>query len=376
MHNTLRNQITCAWFAIGASSVALAQPGYHSYFLYQGNDHPNEAENYWSEEAQGLAHDDDHWYLTSALDLWRVPVGEDLAREEPSANVRLKRIQDTPLGAQGYDHYGDLELFVRDGRKYLFIPVTGGPCPAIAVFEPDTLVYIDHVCVQTASWVALDPAGRLYVCDGRLYRYDVDWVALAGGSLVLSNRTDITLADSNGATLLWTAQQGGAFSSDGELLYISTGFPTVSPEHDGIHVFDTGSWRRIRKSSDGEMPFNFSYTTGVESEEPEGLTIWDLNDGRAPGMRGELHVILLDNDFPSDDDVFIKSYSAIIHVNRSHSGPETGRSNEPFNTLSEALDAAWNGARLRLRAQTYPGARTLNKRIRLEASGGVARIGG
>ena len=152
-------------------------------------------------------------------------------------------------------HFGDLEHFEHQGRRFLFIPITGpdgGPCRAMAVFDPDTLDYIDHACIHSASWVALDPAGLLYVCDGAaLYRYEVDWELLAGGTLRLGSETRIPVRDENGRSLNWTVQQGGAFSSDGELLYIATGYPDAPAGPDGIHVFSTTTWRRVRKSSDG-----------------------------------------------------------------------------------------------------------------------------
>jgi hypothetical protein len=53
---------------------------------------------------------------------------------------------------------------------------------------------------------------------------------------------------------------------------------------------------------------SFDHSTTVR-EEPEGLTFWDLDaDGRAPGLRGQLHVVLLDNDLVTADDVYVKHY--------------------------------------------------------------------
>ena len=367
------------WLAAVWPAAALGQAGYQAHYLYLGHDHPNEAENYWSQEAQGLAHDDDHWFLTQVTDLWRVPVEDNLAADNPGPNVRHKAIEDTPLSRAGYNHFGDLAHFEHQGRRYLFIPITGpegGPCPAIAVFDPDTLNYVDHACVRTASWVALDLAGLLYVCEGTaLFRYEVRWDLLADRNLQLESETQIPVRDENGRSLNWNAQQGGAFSSDGALLYISTGHPDHPAGPNGIHVFDTTTWRRVRKSSNGSMPFNFAYAPRLESEEPEGLTIWDLDDGRAPGIRGQLHVILLDNDWPSDDDVFVKHYTTKIYVDGGYRGSENGRPDEPFHTVREAYNLAWNGAQIHIRARNYPENFTLSKRVRMTAWGGTARIG-
>lgn len=360
-------------------ATVTAQSGYQAHYLYLGHDRPSYVENYWSEEAQGLAHDGDHWYLTSALDLWRVPVGDDIAAEEPGPNVRHKSIEDTRLSDFGYNHFGDLEHFEHDGRRYLFIPITGpedGPCHAVAAFDPDTLEYIDHDCVHNASWAALDPDGFLYGCDGvALFRYTVRWDLLRGDTLRLESETRIPVFDENGRTPDWTAQQGGAFTSDGELLYIATGYPDAPPGPDGVHVFDTATWRRVAKSSNGNMPFNFAFTPEVEWEEPEGLTLWDLDDGRAPGIRGQLHVILLDNDWPSQDDIVVKHFTTKIHVDGGYGGSENGRPDQPFNTVREAHNLAWDGAQIHIRARTYRENLTMNKRVRLTTQGGTVRIG-
>ena len=46
------------------------------------------------------------------------------------------------------------------------------------------------------------------------------------------------------------------------------------------------------------------------NEEIEGLTIWDLDDGRAPSIEGQVHVILLDNDTLFNDDFYFKHMRA------------------------------------------------------------------
>jgi hypothetical protein len=41
-------------------------------------------------------------------------------------------------------------------------------------------------------------------------------------------------------------------------------------------------------------------------EEIEGLTVWNLDDGRAPGIRGQVHVLMLDVGEVSNDDLYFK----------------------------------------------------------------------
>jgi len=41
-------------------------------------------------------------------------------------------------------------------------------------------------------------------------------------------------------------------------------------------------------------------------EEIEGLTVWNLDDGRAPGIRGQVHVLMSDLEDASNDDLYFK----------------------------------------------------------------------
>jgi hypothetical protein len=53
-----------------------------------------------------------------------------------------------------------------------------------------------------------------------------------------------------------------------------------------------------------ELPF---LSGGDYDEEPEGLTWWDLDRSDAPGIEGQLHAIVLDND-DNGDDIYFKHY--------------------------------------------------------------------
>lgn len=48
---------------------------------------------------------------------------------------------------------------------------------------------------------------------------------------------------------------------------------------------------------------NLHFTDG---EELEGLTLWDLDDGRAPGISGQIHVVLINDGGASNDDWYFK----------------------------------------------------------------------
>ena len=54
--------------------------------------------------------------------------------------------------------------------------------------------------------------------------------------------------------------------------------------------------------------FPVDYSPGQPGEELEGIDIWDLSDGRAPNIRGQIHV-MMGNDYTLGDDLlYFKHY--------------------------------------------------------------------
>jgi hypothetical protein len=191
--------------------------------------------------------------------------------------------------------------------------------------------------------------------------------------------------------------QGGVFSPSGDLFYFLSGIHNGHDPDEGINVFDTRSsgtntWRRLLRSHQGDdyQPFWYHIDPGCCTyEEPEGLTIWDLDDGRAPGIRGQLHVVVLDNDascdkglsdggnsvWYDDDDVTLYHYINTIYVDSSYTGSARGVPEAPFNTIGEAYNLAWNGARIKIQTGSYSEKPAFSKQIQVLAQGGTVRIG-
>ena len=369
----------------------VAQSAYESYYSFLG-DYPDEAENEWSVEAQGLTHDDTAWYVTQKGALWKFPVDVDLADPPTPGTGGVERtllVNCTELVLAGYNHFGDLSYLEYAGQGFLFIPVEcvpncGGPPPAIAAFRADTLQYLDHFSVaqRDAPWCAALPPDMLYSSDfngSMIERYVVSWQHLVGTPPVLLLETlvpPLYLYDEEGIPLSVQAKQGGAISPNGQLLYLTTGSLECHADH-GIHVFDLSSGRRVQRSTNGSGYFNYQFNCALNEEEPEGITIWDLDGGEAPGIAGQLHVLLLDNDeWPhGDDDIYIKHYTQTIYVDDSYGGPGNGTPAAPFNTVGEANDLAWDGARISVRAGSYPEMLTFSTRMLVRAEGGIVVIG-
>jgi hypothetical protein len=375
---------------------------FDSYFLYNlWEDHPYDEGCDWAENVQGLAHDRDYWYITQTEVLWRIHVSCDLVSVSPSDTTRVKRIflnDIKELTQEGYNHFGDPCYYAFNGIGYVIVPLEwrgDTKHPAVGVFRASDLSYLRHVHIgdplkDAAAWAAVDPEGNVYMSHDNDYaavrRYSVNWAKLdQGGALELSPLADFRLRDEAGNLLDLNAVTGGDITERGSLLYLLSGTMDGHQDNDGINVFDMQTGRRVARSqSKGYSPVNpppdpdegrfvYGWSPGLwDYEEPEGITIWDLDDGRAPGIRGQLHALVLDTVW---NDVAMKHYTQTIDVERGDSWYEWGSRNLPFNTVNEANDAAWNGCRIRIKANTYPETLTFSKRMEVVAWDGHVVIG-
>lgn len=64
-----------------------------------------------------------------------------------------------------------------------------------------------------------------------------------------------------------------------------------------------------------------------------------------------------------------------INVNGAYGGEELGTPSQPFNTVGEANNFAWDGSRIRIQAGSYREPITFSKRLTVLASGGSVIIG-
>jgi hypothetical protein len=265
------------------------------------------------------------------------------------------------------------------------VPASYGK-PGVAVFKADTLEFkgYQRFWVQTKNgpYVAVDPQGSLYSSNGdnvsEINRYSMNWEKLTEESTlepleILS--PPLSLSDEQGNNLTLKSIQGGVFSPSGEVLYL-VAKDTANSAADGIQVIDVSTGRRVQYSTNGYGYFNFEYNPSfLTSEEPEGITIWDLDDHNDPRVRGQLHVLVLDNDEGDDDQIYISHYTGIIDVNSAYTGQERGTPSQPFNTVNDANNLAWERARIRIKAGNYPENITFSKRIEVVADGGIVTIG-
>ncbi len=297
-----------AWKANDATNLLYITSSYAQesefFFKYLG-DYPAETNPGWHEGVDGLAHDRNNWFITQETEIWKIPVSIDLNESSSRRAVRHLSIRNYPALA-AYDHFGDPDYFELDGRGYLIVPVEGVD-KAIALFNADNLEYVAQALTSQShlSWCAIDPQGRLYSSefDGvdRIIRYETNWDLWRRWISSSTTTTLLGVASAIRLSATFNGVQGGEITPSGELLYLVA---------NGIQVIDLATGQRLIESSNGRGVFNFAFdprSWPFAHEEPEGLTIWDLDDGRAPHIGGQLHVLLLDNG-PGADDVYIKHY--------------------------------------------------------------------
>lgn len=425
---------------------------YQQYFRFIERSHEDE-ESWFSQEVQGLAHDNKFWYITdngykkSKGDehIWKVCVTEDLGRNElgepawcdyceapceqgvqsDTINVPIKSgnniVWRNLVHDLGYNHFGDPDVYkASNGEYYLLVPLEGGP-PAVAVFRTDNLRCIGYAVLpenpgrpterpDAAGWVAVDREGYIYTSpdrwdleDGRgarLFKYRVNWDELTLPEALMMKIDyieTIILKDENGNPLdRWSMAggayaQGGEFSPDGRLLYVTSGGEGENPDLEGITVFDTWTWRRIARSTNEEGEF-FYYDpingSLFEELEAEGLTVWDLDEGVnsctdpfvSYKYHGQLHVLVLENEL-DEDDFQLYHYTNTIYVESTcPSSSSDGRLRYPFKKVSDALAyynanqrfdyGFWTACRIKIHAGRYvPEALTFDRTVQITGWG-------
>lgn len=375
-------------------SAAAAQPQYQQYI----GGYP-QAETNWSDDTQGIAHDDNNWFITQTEVLWKIPVARDLRTVTSTSTGVIRRSLSFYPSLSAFHHTGDPVVYrLPNGADILLVPLEGSGQPAtIALFDCATLAYITRFTLASqagdAGWCAVDADGIIYSSlqhASSLTAYFVDWPHFVStGVILITPLTTQGMYNESNQPLDLVTMQGGEFGPGG-LLYLSSGFYSDSnslADREGIHIMrklvgsqGTIQWDRIAHSTRGTGGhFDYYYNPGTVTgaEEPEGLTIWDLDDGRAPGIRGQLHATVLTNQLDAGN-IDFKHYSYIINVNAAgtcQSGLVRGAPTCPHTTVTAAVANAWDGSEIDIQAGAYSGPLTVSTRTTLRAIGGTVRIG-
>jgi hypothetical protein len=371
--------VTFAWTA---SALACATPD----FL---GDYPKDEELPWSENVQGVAHDDGHWFFTNQDSLIKLPADfplhEDPDFDNPTADLRRRQLDDSAyeqLEDRGINHFGDIDYY----GGFIFAPLE---TPAlfvlgqqvqlarswIAVFDPSDLSLLSLTEVtddqgEKAGWLAIDPwTGYLYSSPSHvsdeIVRYEIDLGHLQATSNIdqsLDLRDRVRLAEtpsdpagSDGAPLTKPLRhmQGGVFTPWGDLV-LENGFIDDSSDVDrgGIHIFrPVGASRQATKfqlveesvNETGLGGFRFAYDVDFD-EEPEGIDWWNRGPASVPlGAQGQLHGQMVDNTqfFEGEsapDDLYFKHYFVDYSCLPDFDGDGLATSEEVDEQATDPLD--------------------------------------
>lgn len=251
-------------------------------------DYPSNSTLPWSWILQGVAHDADSWYVTSQYGLWKLPVDHPLDDHDAGW---MRTVPIPPdLWSRGYDHFCDPEF----SNGALYVPLEGAGPAQVLVYDPDLNLIASADVIPSGStteapWLAIDPnSGLLYTSNFQItpdnpIRVFRPRFGFGVGRVLffLDYVGTYTLRDEVGTPIVLDDVQGGAFSPNGHL-YL------VSDVAGAIVSFDASGRRRTTTPVD--------YTGWHSRQELEGITFWDLDSGRAPNIRGQLHLTMAKRD--------------------------------------------------------------------------------
>lgn len=300
--------------------------------VYRGNAPSKSESPDWSESAQGIANDGEHWFFTNRRRLMKyernwsgVHAGPD---DGKLASVGIPR----ELRRRGINHFGDPDYH----GGYVFVPFEGPRSlrAVIAAFRASDLSLVDWVDItryqHKTGWVAVDvPAQQVYTslsslsADHQFHRYDLHLSKIDNGveGDFLTRAEPMAALDFGGEPIAgrFIYMQGGVFTPWGDL-YIAAGRAAQLPTRTraGIHLFrrtaDGRAFQLVQSTNNqsvdrGTCDFAYAFAPrAAGGQEPEGIDWWNQNDDPHARYPGQLHAILLDNQV-DDDDVWLKHYT-------------------------------------------------------------------
>jgi hypothetical protein len=260
--------------------------------------YPDDVEWQFNNDIQGITHDDGNWFFTRTVYSW-----DPFNGAEPEYGVIAKAPVSFDLGHEPHEQIAEPDEWLKAGFNHfgaltrrgslLYIALEGSSGCAIGVWDTDIRFYVGLGLVpgiKKCGWIAYNPRDNLFYMSENnwtLFRYDV---AVSGNTVNVTPHSSIVLA------MQITNVGGAEFSSLGNL-YVFKGYKESPLQLFGVDPYN------------GFVYWRASWTG--YGDEAEGLTIWDLTDGRAPHISGHLHVELLDNDTFDNDDMYIAHLRAV-----------------------------------------------------------------
>lgn len=303
--------------------------------------YPSGAEYNWTDNLQGIASDGRWWYVSANTNSERGKRSSArLYRAKPQSMGRDLGTWVRPLsqtGLTGCSHIGDVDY--RAGTIYVAIDGCKDRHAKVGMFRRETLSYqgvFELPGLARAAGVAWNPVdNQLYAVNGRLDGLRAYAVHASGTGAVAELVREIPMLTADGSRFRGKRIQGLKFAQDGRVYVV---FDDADFSKAGVYEFQIDA-NAARLSSFVAVPHG---CTGVLTctkgngmylgDEIEGLLIEHIASGP---YRGDLHVLMIDNDLRRDD-VYFKHYSAAVF---------------PRVANSVSTDEAHDGVRNRVQAR-------------------------
>lgn len=268
--------------------------------------YPDQSSVPWAKDNQGVTHDEEYWYISQRYYIWKIHKYLYLHRVNNTTHPQVTKIGIPKyLRKRKYNHFGDITYY----GGLIYVPLEGkrpnrGNHPNILLtFDAKTMQLVGEYKLPNAqklfSWVAVNPKDKLV--------YTSEFSPINKGGILVYKRVSgrlelvkkIMPLDSRGRKPRYIKRiQGGVFDEETNLLLLS-----CDHKNGGVVALDMDTYRvKFRKK--------IKYVPGFPKyEELEGITVWK-NSG-APRVKGEVHVMMLDNDLNNADDIYMKHFTYI-----------------------------------------------------------------
>jgi hypothetical protein len=305
----------------------------------QVTDFPFDRSRNIDNDHQGVTHSADTWYFANAhstvctsclppligpfcpractnSSMWSFPLGQDVGAGTPPKHIG------NPWAGR-YNHFGDITFVpgAGSGDGFIFVALeagTGGIATrgGIGVFTQDLNFHRGFGVTPAAVPAAADQGGSMpWVTfnefDGFVYSASFNDTWLNAYQVALRPAID---ASGVGADVTWKKSlrlrdcatnapvtvermQGSDVSPSGKL------YVAIDVQGGGVIIIDPNSGKIL-----DFVPVNFD--RNGEDEELEGVSIWDRENTADPGIRGHLHVSMIQNDSNSNDNFYFKHLRA------------------------------------------------------------------
>jgi hypothetical protein len=302
---------------VGANGVRAIDDWLTSAQLFEIGTYPSGAQYNWTDNLQGIASDGRWWYLSASTNRRRgTSSSARLYRAAPRSierNIREPSVRPlSQAGLTGCSHIGDIDY--RRGTIYVAIDGCSDGRAKVGMFRRGTLAFqgaFDLPGLSRAGGVAWNPDdGRLYALNRKLDGLRAYDVRSTGTGFRADFAREIPLLDQSDRRFRGNRNQGLKFSPSGRAYVV---FDDVDFNRGGVYGFEVGPraarlmvFMRVRHGCRGR----FTCEKGGRmylGDELEGLLIERITAGP---YRGDVHVLMIDNDLGADD-VYFRHHGAL-----------------------------------------------------------------